>query len=122
MDAHHTEGDAEIPTFIYADVPEPYADDDVAACKAFSEADEGLSEAKAAQRECFCDKCFDLMRQCDALPGCSEIRRCAWQSGCKTPIACYLLPGAPCREVIDRWGNGSVSAALQTELGECSCP
>lgn len=121
MDARVDDEDAGIPTFIYADVPEPYAADDVAACKAYSQADEGLTETVAAQRECYCDACVDLMRECDALPGCTEIRQCAWRTGCTTPTACYLLPGAPCRAVIDRWGNGSVSAAVQTELGGCGC-
>ncbi len=107
--------------FIYEDVPEPYPEGDVNACKAFTEADEGLTEEQASRRECFCDACIDLMRQCDALPGCTEMRQCAWRTGCNGPYACYLLPTAPCRTVIDKWGNGSVSAALNTELADCGC-
>lgn len=121
MDADDDDSSVTEDDFVYADVPAPYADNDVAACQAFVEADEGLEGDHSARRDCFCEECFDLMRQCDALPGCSEMRRCAWESGCRTPQSCYLLPGAPCRDVIDRWGNGSVSAALNTELGMCSC-
>lgn len=109
------------PPFIYENVPAPYAEGDIAACKAFTEVDEGLTEPQAARRECFCTECVDLMRQCDALPGCIEMRQCAWRTGCNGAYACYLLPGAPCRAVIDTWGNGSVSAALNTELGTCGC-
>lgn len=106
--------------FLYSEVEAPYAKDDVDACKAFTSADEGLTETQAARRDCFCTQCTELMRQCDALEGCSEIRRCSWRTGCADSNACYLI-GAQCRTEIDKWGNGSVSTAIQTELGECGC-
>ena len=115
------EYDNDIPEpFLYSEVDAPYAKDDVEACKAYASADEGLTETQAARRDCFCTECTELMRQCDSLPGCSEIRRCSWRTGCADSNACYLIL-AQCRPEIDKWGNGSVSTAIQTELGTCGC-
>lgn len=110
--------------FLYTDVPEPYPDGDVAACKAFTEADGDVDEAVATRRrECFCDTCLTLMRQCDALQGCQEIRQCQWKSNCGSAEACYLFPGAPCKDVIDLWANTSVSTGISSELQtQCDCP
>lgn len=69
---------------------------------------------------CICENCLDLQQECDALPGCIEIRRCALETGCTDEFSCYLLPGAPCVEVTDQWGNAGVAAAVSLELNRCS--
>lgn len=127
-----------LPTpYSYATVTAPYAD--VAGCKAFN------PQGHKAAHDCACDKCFDLSQQCDAIPGCREIAKCFQDSNCmantsicllagaaypgltcSASLTCYLVPGAPCTAVIDKWGNGSVSTGLSADLELCAqsakCP
>jgi hypothetical protein len=77
------------------------------------------SEGHATVHTCFCNSCFDLMQQCDALQGCREILKCELDSGCTDSTSCYLLPGAPCASVIDAWGTGSVATALTQYITAC---
>jgi hypothetical protein len=106
---------AGLPTpFSYTSVPAPYAD--TAGCMAFTSA--GVT-AHPAAHSCLCTSCFTLMQQCDALPGCQAIWKCSADSGCSNSMTCYLNPGAPCQTVIDQWGTGGVSTALEQMLGVC---
>lgn len=118
------------PPFDYRDVPEPYADGDVAACKAYLPFGEGATTMPAValtRRECLCDNpdCIDLIRQCDALQGCTEMRLCGIETGCNDSNSCYLYPpplGGKCRAVYDRWGNSSVSTGLNATMqNTCGC-
>jgi hypothetical protein len=59
------------------------------------------------------------MQECDVLKGCVAIRNCGFESGCRGAFECYLLPNAPCVEVINNFGNASAGAALSLALGEC---
>lgn len=115
--------------FDYRTIPEPWAEGDVAACKAYLAFDEATTTAAAAaltRRECLCDAgdaCLEMLRQCDALEGCTQIRMCGIEKNCNSPNTCYLFPAAPCVTTIDRWGNGSVSAGLSTNMqADCGCP
>jgi hypothetical protein len=106
---------AGLPTpFSYTSVTAPYTD--MAGCMAFSSP--GVT-AHTAEHNCLCTSCFSLMQQCDALPGCQAIWKCSADAGCTTADACYLLPGAPCVTVINEWGTGSVSTALDQALNTC---
>jgi len=114
--------------FDYRTVVEPYAEGDVAACKAykpFSEATTAMADLAQTRRECLCDACIDLMRDCDALEGCTEIRMCGIEKNCNSADSCYLLPpplGGRCIAVIDKWGNSSVSTGLTQHLqNDCGC-
>ena len=106
------------PTFLFTSVPAPYATP--AACKTF------ISE-HAAARSCLCEmtNCFALQQQCDALPGCREIQKCGFDTGCHDANGCYLISGL-CVAPIDKWGTGSVATALSQMLETCgqshSCP
>jgi|HubBroStandDraft_6_1064221.scaffolds.fasta_scaffold07849_5 hypothetical protein len=127
-----------VPTpYSYTTVLKPYPD--TAGCMAFD------SQGHPAAHNCYCQKCFDLVQQCDALPGCKAIAKCFEDSGCATnktvcalvdavapklgctpTVTCYFAPGAPCTTTIDAWGNGSVSTGLWSMLETCgqsnSCP
>jgi hypothetical protein len=109
-----------IPPFTdFSTIPDPWAKGDVAACKAFGDGSYPVSRA------CMCDAptCLELMRQCDALEGCIEIRDCAWRTGCSNANDCYLLKqaGDPngCVDVIDKWGNTGDAVAIANTVGAC---
>jgi hypothetical protein len=101
--------------FAYASLPAPYADNDTAACEAFNPLDAGHASARA----CLCQNCFELQRQCDAVPGCQAIQKCAEDTGCNNADSCYLIGGA-CTTVINQWGNGSVATGLSSMLMTCA--
>lgn len=92
---------------------EPY--ETVEQCIAFSEERGVLYDATA----CACENCFATMQECDVLDGCIAIRSCGFSTGCRGAFECYLLPGAPCVEVINDYGNASVAAAITLDLSEC---
>jgi hypothetical protein len=91
----------------------PY--DSAQECVAYSEAAGRLFDTTA----CACENCLDIMQECDVLKGCVAIRDCGFESGCRGAFECYLLPGAPCVEVINDFGNASVGSALSLALSEC---
>lgn len=91
----------------------PY--DSIEECIAHSEMTGNLFEST----ECACNNCLDIMQECDVLKGCVAIRNCAFESGCRGALQCYLLPNAPCVDVINDFGNASVASALSLALGEC---
>jgi hypothetical protein len=97
--------------FSFSSVAAPYAAGDVTACTNFV-------AGHTAARACLCQNCFTLQQQCDALPGCREIQKCAFDSGCTDPNSCYLV-GGTCVTPINNWGTGSVSTALSTLLESC---
>jgi hypothetical protein len=105
-------------TFSYDSVKAPYADS--AACKLFD------NQGHPGPHDCLCGACFSFMQQCDAIAGCRAIAKCAWDSGCTSANGCYLGLTAPCTNVIDQWGTGSVSTGLQAALSSCGqtnqCP
>jgi hypothetical protein len=115
------------PQFLYKDVKEPYADNDTAACKAFT-SDVFPAGYKSSIRSCMCDNCFAMQRQCDALQGCQEDTKCSMDIDCRNVNTCYLGPavtpldptGKGCVAVVDKWGNAGVSSALQVQLSDCS--
>jgi hypothetical protein len=71
------------------------------------------------QTACLCEKCLERMQECDVLPGCLEIVACSRETGCNGTYGCYLLPGAPCRDVVDRWGNASLATTVSIEIFDC---
>lgn len=91
----------------------PY--DNADECIAFAEANGDVFASTA----CACENCLDIMQECDVLKGCVAIRDCAFASGCRGAFQCYLLPDAPCVDVINAYGNASVASALTLALGEC---
>jgi hypothetical protein len=105
-------------TFNFSTVASPYAAGDTAACTAFVA---GHTTARA----CLCQNCFTLQQQCDALPGCREIQKCGFDTGCTDADSCYLLDGT-CVTPINNWGVGSVATALTQMLETCGqsnkCP
>lgn len=92
---------------------EPY--ESVAECIEYSEERGVLYDATA----CACQNCFETMQECDVLDGCIAIRSCGFATGCRGAFECYLLPDAPCVEVINDYGNASVAAAITLDLSEC---
>ncbi len=101
-----------LPTpFSYTSVAAPYTD--LTGCMGFD------AQGHMAAHSCLCMACLSTMAQCDAMPGCRAIWKCAEDSGCTNAQACYLLPGAPCTNVINLWGTGSVSTALSQALQSC---
>jgi hypothetical protein len=104
------------PPFLFDKVADPYTVDSGQACEAFS-------TDYPTSRACLCTNCYNLMHQCDALPGCIEIRACIWKSGCQDTNSCYLLKtsGDPtgCVDVIDKWGNTGDDVAIATSLLQC---
>ena len=110
-----TEVDYDAVVFRYSDAELPY--ETAEQCKAFA-ADEDGDDSESTR--CRCDACLEVMQECHALQGCREIVAFSNESSCSGAFACYLLPGAPCTEVIDRWGNASLAAAISLELMDCS--
>jgi len=103
--------------FQFNSIPEPYPEGDVDACKAFG-ADNPITKDV---RDCSCEKCADLQRQCDALEGCLEVSTCAIEIGCNDAYTCYLIPSdAKCVPIIDKWGNTGLHTATSNRLGECT--
>jgi hypothetical protein len=104
--------------FAYNGVQSPYPD--ATACMAYD------AQGHPSTHSCLCTKCFQLTQECDSLPGCKAILKCAEDSGCTDANSCYLLPGAPCVQVINDYGTGSVSTALEQMLRACGasngCP
>jgi len=98
--------------FNFSTIAAPYAD--TAGCMAFNP----MSEGHATARACLCQNCFALQQQCDALPGCQQIQKCGFDTGCNSPDTCYLIGGA-CATQIDNWGVGSVATALTQMLETC---
>jgi hypothetical protein len=96
--------------FDYTSVKAQYAD--VAGCIAFDKT------GHTAAHTCFCQNCFTLQQQCDALPGCREIQKCELDIGCTNAQSCYL-GGGPCVAPIDNWGTGSVNTALTQMIAAC---
>lgn len=96
--------------FDYAAVQAPYTT--AAACQSFD------PEGHAAAHSCLCNSCFTLIQQCDALPLCQQIMKCAFNTGCSNVNSCYLAQGL-CKTQIDTAGNGSVAAALSLDLFNC---
>ena len=84
-------------------------------CIAHADATDNFFDAT----ECACDNCLDIMQECDVLQGCVAIRNCGFETGCRGAFECYLLPDAPCVEVINNFGNASAGAAISLALGEC---
>lgn len=102
--------DPGIVPFDFTKVKAPYAD--MAGCIAFDKT------GHTAAHSCLCQNCFTLQQQCDALPGCQEIEKCAFDTGCNSANACYLSNGK-CVAPINNWGTGSVSTALSSYLQTC---
>jgi hypothetical protein len=104
--------------FSYASVKAPYTT--AADCKAFAP-----EVGHATARACFCDSCFTLQQQCDALAGCRSIQKCSFDTGCHDSNTCYLAQGL-CAKEINNAGTGSVSTALSQEIETCGnshmCP
>jgi|HubBroStandDraft_6_1064221.scaffolds.fasta_scaffold398608_1 hypothetical protein len=96
--------------FAYNTVKPPYAD--ATGCKAFG------TSGHTAAHSCLCDACFSLQQQCDALPGCQEIQKCGFDTGCTDANSCYLV-GMKCVTPINNWGTGSVDTALSQLLEVC---
>jgi hypothetical protein len=106
----------QFPTVRFDTFPKPY--EDPQACIDFGAT---MRQDTSTRSSCLCENCLEIMQECDALPGCPEIRACAWRTGCKTEWDCYLTPGPKsCAEVIDRYGNGSVAVAVSIELLDCT--
>jgi hypothetical protein len=82
-------------------------------------------EGHPAIHNCYCQNCFNLIQQCDALPGCKEILQCAFANpkACQTASNCYFTA---CSTVIDKWANTSLASFLTSELETCAttnnCP
>jgi hypothetical protein len=101
--------------FKFSELKLPYKTDDACVDHAKKERKD-TSEMTA----CMCEKCLELMQECDVLPGCVEIIQCSRRSNCTNEYTCYLFPGAPCTETVDRWGNASVATAVSLQLMECA--
>jgi len=90
---------------------------DATSCKAFD------AQGHMAVHDCLCDKCFDVIQECDSRPGCREILKCELDAGCGDPSACYF--GA-CQKVIDKWANTSNDSFITYLIEQCqtanSCP
>ncbi|MFT3926152.1 MAG: hypothetical protein QM778_26645 [Myxococcales bacterium] len=106
----------EYPTFRFSSLMKPY--EDSAGCLALH-ASKNPAETDD-QTTCRCNKCVENMQECDVLQGCTEIAACSKETGCTDEYSCYLLPGAPCVDVIDRWGNASVAVTVSIDLLNCS--
>jgi len=59
-----------------------------------------------------------MMQQCDALPGCQQIVACSFKTGCDSANTCYLIQ-AECADVINQWGESSVSTGLALNILNC---
>jgi hypothetical protein len=113
-DINTTVDPVEFPTFRFSQIQKPY--EDAAGCLAFAAANNTASDATT----CMCNNCLETIQECDAMQGCREIRACSEESGCDSELSCYLIPGSPCVEVIDKWGNASVAVTVSIEFIECS--
>ncbi len=98
----------------YSQIEKPY--EDAAGCLAWGEANDDVGDS----RTCMCNNCLETIQECDALQGCREIRECSTRTGCDSEYSCYLLPTAQCVDVIDRWGNASVSVTVSLEYINCA--
>jgi len=85
------------------------------------------------ETRCGCEnaKCLETSLACQDNIGCREISICALSTGCRSIRECFWGDGwpggvGPCREIIDKWGAQSVSAALGEEISRCmiaeECP
>jgi hypothetical protein len=97
--------------FDFSAIKPPYTTQ--AECKTFDP-----SQGHATARACLCDNCFTLQQQCDALPGCEDIQKCGFDTGCNNADSCYLV-GGKCVTQINNWGTGSVATALSQMLEVC---
>jgi hypothetical protein len=97
--------------FDFSAIQPPYTT--AAQCKAFDP-----SQGHPTARACLCDNCFSLQQQCDALPGCEDIQKCGFDTGCTDADSCYLV-GMKCVTQINNWGTGSVATALSQLLDTC---
>jgi hypothetical protein len=77
------------------------------------------NEGHAAAHNCYCNQCFALVQQCDALEGCKEIMKCGLDNNCTNPTTCYFTS---CTTVIDKWANTSTATFLTFKLEGCGCP
>ena len=82
--------------------------------------DQCLAEATTPLAVCECNMCLMLRNDCLADDGCTAIRDCANESGCRG-LDCYGLsmPG-PCRDVIDANG-GIVGMSTQRASALSNC-
>ncbi len=97
--------------FSFTTVQAPYTT--VAACLAYN------NEGHATAHNCFCNQCFTLIQQCDALEGCRETMKCGLDNNCTDPTTCYF---ASCTTVTDKWANTSAATFLSAKLESCGCP
>lgn len=97
--------------FSFTTVTAPYAD--AAGCLAYND------EGHASVHACYCNQCFALVQQCDALQGCRGIMKCGLDHGCTNPTTCYFTS---CTTVIDKWANTSTASFLTAKLDGCGCP
>jgi len=95
-----------------AEAPTPTA----ALCKA--NAKERMSVSPQPQIDCLCDKCLDLMAECDTLEGCVEIRDCSDRTGCVAQACYFNTP--ECMVIIDKWGTTGLATTLVQQLSDCS--
>jgi hypothetical protein len=104
--------------FRFDQVQAPYTTMD--ACVAY---DSGSGHP--AVHSCFCNNCFALVQQCDALPGCKEVLKCGLDNytACADPSTCYFTA---CTSIIDKWANTSLATYLTRILQTCGtdhqCP
>jgi hypothetical protein len=110
-----TEGLEEFEPYKFSELELPYETSDQCIMHGEEERDD-----TSAESECMCNQCLELMQECDVLPGCVEIVACAMESGCRDEFFCYLIPGAPCTETIDRWGNATLATAVSVALLDCA--
>jgi hypothetical protein len=109
-----TEGLEEFEPYKFSELELPYETPEQCIEHAETELDDTTDEIA-----CLCEKCLELMQECDALAGCVEIRECVRTSGCTNEFSCYLIPGAPCQETIDKWGNASLATTVSVGLMDC---
>jgi hypothetical protein len=109
--ADPTVADPTTKPFSFTSVAAPYTD--VTGCLAYND------EGHAAAHACFCNKCFTLVQQCDALEGCREASKCGLDHNCTDPTTCYF---SSCTTVIDKWANTSAATFLSSKLEGCGCP
>jgi hypothetical protein len=105
-----------VSNFAYDAVMARYAD--VAECKMFD------PRGHQAVHDCYCDKCFSLIQECDALVSCQAITKCFWDAGCTDSNSCYF--SGTCSAPVDKYGTHSVGTYLANALGTCrmnnGCP
>jgi hypothetical protein len=96
-------------------IPAPYTTP--AACLTYGGTDPNDTAHKSVH-DCYCNSCFNLMEQCDALEGCKEIMKCELDNSaaCTSPTLCYF---GPCGTVIDKWNNTSAATFIPYLLQQC---